>query len=321
VTRVLVIAEHDDAGLAPATRNVIGAATILAPAALDVAVLSRDTQALAAQAAGIAGVTRVLCIERAENSPCLAAVWAPQLAALAAAYTHVLAPATTFGKDLLPRLAALCGVSALSDIVDIEGPHRFARPVYAGNAIATVAADPARTLCATVRPTAFAPAASGGPAAVESLRLPIALPLHTRFVARSSGRQAGPELQTARRVVAGGRGFGTAENFALVTKLAALLDAAVGASRAAVDAGWIGNDRQVGQTGKIVAPDLYVALGISGAIQHLTGIKDAGTIVAINRDADAPICKLADIVLIADLMTAVPELIAALGACTRATDP
>jgi electron transfer flavoprotein alpha subunit len=321
VTRVLVVAEHDDAGLAPVTRNVIGAATILAPDVLDVAVLARDTQLLAPQTAGIAGVSRVFCIERAENSPCLAAVWAPQLAALAAGYTHVLAPATTFGKDLLPRLAALCGVSALSDIVGIEGPHRFTRPVYAGNAIASVAADPARTLCATVRPTAFAPAESGGPAAVESIRLPVELPVHTRFIGRRNSRQAGPELQTARRVVAGGRGLGTAENFALVTSLAAALDAAVGASRAAVDAGWIGNDRQVGQTGKVIAPELYVAVGISGAIQHLTGIKDARTIVAINRDADAPICKLADIVLVTDLLTAVPELIAALAACARATDP
>jgi electron transfer flavoprotein alpha subunit len=314
MTRVLVIAEHDDTSLAPVNWNVVAAAESLRPETLDVAVLARETGMLAAEAARIGGVRRVRSIERPENSPCLAAAWAPQLAALAADYTHVFAPATTFGKDLLPRLAALLGVSALSDIAGIAGAHEFMRPVYAGNAVARIAADPARKLCATVRPTAFAAAPSTGTASVESVRLDIALPGHTRFIERQSGQAAGPELQTARRVVAGGRGLATGENFTLIAKLAEALGAAVGASRAAVDAGWIGNDRQVGQTGKIIAPALYIAVGISGAIQHLTGIKDAGTIVAINRDADAPICRVADIVLVADLFGAVPELISALEA-------
>ena len=321
MTRVLVIAEHDDAKLAAATRNVVTAASLLDPQALDIAVLARDGGEVAAQAAGIAGVTRVLRLERRENSPCLAAVWAPQLAALAAGYTHLFAPATTFGKDLLPRVAALLGVSALSDVVGLDGPYRFARPVYAGNAIAEIAADPARMVCATVRPTAFAAAGTAAPAIVETVTTDRELPTHTRFVSRETGRSTGPELATARRVVAGGRGLGSQDGFALVATLAAALDAAVGGSRAAVDAGWIGNDAQVGQTGKIIAPELYVALGISGAIQHLTGIKDAGTIVAINRDAEAPLCKLADLVLVADVASAVPEIIAALPACARATDP
>ena len=317
MTRVLVISEHDDRALAPANWNVVAAATVLQPEALDVAVLGRATGALAAEAARIGGVMRVRCIERPENSPCLAAIWAPQLAALAIGYTHVFAPATTFGKDLLPRLAALLGVSALSDIAGIAGPREFTRPVYAGNAVARIAADPSRTLCATIRPTAFAAAPrQDGSTPIESVRLAAALPSHTRFVARHSGTAAGPELHTAKCVVAGGRGLATADNFALVATLAGELGAAVGASRAAVDAGWVGNDRQVGQTGKIVAPDLYIAIGISGAIQHLTGIKDAGTIVAINRDADAPICRVADIVLVADLFQAVPELIATLAART-----
>jgi electron transfer flavoprotein alpha subunit len=312
VTRVLVIAEHDEVMLTAATFNVIGAAAGLAPDSLDVAVLADATGQLARQAAEIAGVTRVLRLERPENSPCLSAVWAPQLAWLMIGYTHVFAPADTFGKDLMPRLAALLGVSALSEVTRIDAPYRFARPVYAGNVIADIEADPALPVCATLRPTAFAAASTGGRAAIETVRAVVDLPTHTRFIARQSGRTTGPELQTARRVVAGGRGLGSPADFALIPALADALSGAVGASRAAVDAGFVGNERQVGQTGKIIAPELYVAVGISGAIQHLTGIKDAGTIVAINHDADAPICRLADIVLVADLFSAVPELIEAL---------
>jgi electron transfer flavoprotein alpha subunit len=309
VTRVLVIAEHDDAELAAATLNVIGASGALAPEVLDVAVLAADGESVARSAARAGGVGRVRLIARAENSPCLAAVWAAQIAALAGEYTHVLAPATTFGKDLIPRAAALCGAGALSDVVAIDGPHRFRRPVYAGNAIVTVEADPGRTVFATVRPTAFAAPEDGTDAPIEALSLDVELPAHTRFVERRGDRQTGPDLQTAATVVVGGRGLGGADGVALIEALATRLGAAVGASRAAVDSGWMPNELQVGQTGKIVAPALYLGIGVSGAIQHLTGIRDAGTIVAINKDAQAPICAAADFVLVADLFTAVPELI------------
>jgi electron transfer flavoprotein alpha subunit len=202
----------------------------------------------------------------------------------------------------------------LSDITAIDGPHAFRRPVYAGNAIVRVAADPDRLVCATVRPTSFETAKESGSAGIEAITLDVALPEHTRHVECSTGPQSGPELHTAMRVVGGGRGLGGKSGFDLARKLATSLGAAIGASRAAVDAGWVSNDLQVGQTGKIIAPELYVALGISGAIQHLTGIRDAGTIVAINKDAAAPICSIADIVLVADLFTAVPALIDALRA-------
>ena len=309
MTRVLVIAEHDEAELAPATLNVIGALRALAPRGLDVAVLAAGGESVARAAARVGGVGRVRLIARAENFPCLAAVWASQVAVLASEYTHVLAPATTFGKDLIPRAAALHGAGALSDIVAIDGPYRFRRPVYAGNAIVTVEADPERTVFATVRPTAFPAPEDEADAPTEALTLDVELPEHTRFVERRGDRQTGPDLQTASTVVVGGRGLGGAAGVALIEGLAARLGAAVGASRAAVDSGWMPNELQVGQTGKIVAPELYLGIGVSGAIQHLTGIRDAGTIVAINKDAQAPICAAADIVLIADLFTAVPELV------------
>jgi electron transfer flavoprotein alpha subunit len=309
VTRVLVIAEHDEAAPAPATLHVAGAARAMAPASLDVAVLAATGDTVAAAAARIGGVSRVRLIARAANAPCLAAAWAPQVAELARDYTHVLAAATTFGKDLIPRVAALCGVGALSDIVAIDGPHRFRRPVYAGNAILDIEADPAKLVVATVRPTAFAAPEPQAEAPVEPVALDVALPRHTRFVERRGEERRGPDLQTASTVVAGGRGLGGPAGVALIARLASCLDAAVGASRAAVDSGWMPNELQVGQTGKIVAPALYFGIGISGAIQHLTGIKDAGTVVAINKDGRAPICAVADIVLVADLFAAVPELV------------
>jgi electron transfer flavoprotein alpha subunit len=314
MTRVLVIAEHDEAALALVTVKTVGAAVALAADRIDIAVLAQNAGPVAAQAAAIRHVDRVLTIERAANWPCTAAAWAPQLAELATEYTHVLAPATTFGKDLMPRLAALLGVGMLSDIIGIDEPYRFRRPVYAGNAVSTIAADNDCILCATVRPTAFPAPESDGSAVIESPTVGAELPAHTRFAGHSGGTQAGPDLQTAARVVGGGRGLGSREAVALVAQLAATLDAAVGASRAAVDAGWVANDLQIGQTGKVIAPSLYIAIGISGAIQHLTGIKDAGTIVAINIDAEAPICALADLVLQQDLFAAVPELIAGLEA-------
>jgi electron transfer flavoprotein alpha subunit len=256
----------------------------------------------------------VLLVDEAHNSAPLAAVLAPQLAALAAEFTHVLAPSSTFGKDVAPRVAALLGVGQISDVLAVLGPHRFKRHIYAGNAVVTVDADPARCTVATVRLASYSGVASGPPAPIARRALDLALPTHTRFVGLRSERGARPDLQTASRVVAGGRALGSAQGFELIGALADALGAAVGASRAAVDSGYVANDLQVGQTGKIIAPELYVAVGISGAIQHLTGIKDARTIVAINKDPDAPIFEIADIALVADLFKAIPELIEALRA-------
>jgi len=309
MTKILVIAELVDGGIARATLQTIAAASALSPDAIDVAVLSDDGRTAAAAAAGVAGVSRVLLAEREENSVCLASVLAPQVAQLATDYTHVLAPATTFGKDLLPRAAAICGVGMLSDVSAVDGPYRFRRPIYAGNAIVTVEADPNRLLFATVRPTAFEAPAGQTEAPIVQSRVDADIPDHTRLIEQRAGRQSGPDLQTARTVVAGGRGLGGDAGVDLMGRLASALNAAIGASRAAVDSGWMSNDLQVGQTGKVIAPALYIGAGISGAIQHLTGIKDAGTIVAINKDADAPICHFADIVLIDDLFSAIPQLI------------
>jgi len=312
--KALVIAEHHAGELADSTLAAIGAALALEAETVDVAVLARDGTGLAQAVACVSGVARVLLIERDDNEPCLAAVWAPQIAELAGEYTHLLAGGTTTGKDLMPRVAALLGVGMLSDISDVESPWRFRRSIYAGNAVVSVEADAARLLCATVRTTAFsAETGEDAPAPVEHRSTSATATAGTRFVEHRGGRKTGPDLQTAERVVAGGRGLASAEAFGLVEELAAELGAAVGASRAAVDAGWVANDLQVGQTGKIIAPELYIAVGISGAIQHLTGIKDARTIVAINRDSDAPICATADLVLNEDLFAAVPSLIEALG--------
>jgi electron transfer flavoprotein alpha subunit len=256
----------------------------------------------------------VLTVERAENAHALAAVLAPQVAAAARDCTHLLAPSTTFGKDLLPRVAALLGVAQVSDIMAVDGAHAFRRPIYAGNAILRVEAPADKLVIGTVRVASWPAAGTTAQAApVEALALAVDLPAHTRFVGLQQGRNDRPDLQSASRVVSGGRGVGSAENFAIIFKLADRLGAAVGASRAAVDAGYVPSDMQVGQTGKIIAPELYVAIGISGAIQHLTGIKDAGTIVAINKDAEAPIFEVADFGLVGDLFKLVPELEQALG--------
>jgi electron transfer flavoprotein alpha subunit len=235
-------------------------------------------------------------------------VQAPQVAKLAAGYTHVFGPSTTFGKDLMPCVAALLGVSQVSDVMSVEGTHTFKRPIYAGNAIVTVEAPQGRPVVATVRTASWPEVARDGSAAVEAASADATLPTHTRFKELAAGKSDRPDLQSAKRVVSGGRGVGSAENFKIVYELADKLGAAVGASRAAVDAGYVPNELQVGQTGKIIAPELYVAVGISGAIQHLTGIKDAGTIVAINKDAEAPIFEIADIGLVGDLFKLLPEL-------------
>lgn len=313
MTKVLIIAEHADGKLNPATAKCVTCASQIEGAEIHVAVFAANAEAVASQAAQLAGVKRVLKVEHAANAEPLAAILAPQIVALAGDYTHLLGPSTTFGKDLMPRVAALLGVGQVSDIMAVEGPYRFKRPIYAGNAIVTVEAASDRKLVATVRTASFQPAATGNNAEIQSAQSNAALPTHTRFVSRSDAATGRPDLQTAARVVSGGRALGSAEQFKIIYSLADKLGAAVGASRAAVDAGYAANDLQVGQTGKIIAPELYIAVGISGAIQHLTGIKDARTIVAINKDAEAPIFEVADIGLVGDLFEILPELERQLG--------
>jgi electron transfer flavoprotein alpha subunit len=254
-------------------------------------------------------VSRVLTVARAENAHPLAAVLAPQIAKAAAGYSHVFAPSTTFGKDVAPRVAALLGVAQVSDVMSVEAATPSSGPIYAGNAIITVEANADHAVVATIR-TASWPAANSGSnsAPIEALTVDVALPTHTRFVELQQGSSDRPDLQSAGKVVSGGRGVGSKENFEIIYKFADKIGAAVGASRAAVDAGYVPNEMQVGQTGKIIAPELYMAIGISGAIQHLTGIKDAGTIVAINKDGEAPIFEIADIGLVGDLFKIIPEL-------------
>ncbi|MBS0462336.1 MAG: FAD-binding protein [Proteobacteria bacterium] len=312
MSKVLIVAEHQGGKLNPATAKCVSAAKALNAEHIDIVVLAADPSGIATQAAQIAGVTRVLAVANAANAHALAQVLAPQVAQFAAGYTHVFGPSTTFGKDLMPCVAALLNVSQVSDVMKVDDAHSFQRPIYAGNAIVTVRAPAADTVVATIRIASWPAAGNGGNASIENVTVDAALPAHTRFVELKAGKSDRPDLQSAARVVSGGRAFGSAENFSILYALADKLGAGVGASRAAVDAGYVPNDMQVGQTGKIIAPELYVAIGISGAIQHLTGIKDAGTIVAINKDADAPIFEVADIGLVGDLFTLVPELTAAL---------
>ncbi|WP_330948165.1 electron transfer flavoprotein subunit alpha/FixB family protein [Thermomonas sp. LB-4] len=312
MSNVLVIAEHLGGKLNAATAKTVSAAQALSPAAIDVVVLAADPAGVATQAAQIAGVRKVLTVANAANADAIAQVLAPQVAFLAKGYSHVFGPSTTFGKDLMPCVAALLGVNQVSDLMAVEGSHTFKRPIYAGNAIITVEAPADQVVVATVRTASWPEAAQGGGAVVEAASVDAALPAHTRFKSLAAGKSDRPDLQSAKRVVSGGRGVGSEENFKVIYALADKLGAAVGASRAAVDAGYVPNELQVGQTGKIIAPELYVAVGISGAIQHLTGIKDAGTIVAINKDGDAPIFEIADIGLVGDLFQILPELEAAL---------
>ena len=310
--KVLVIAEHHDGKLNAATAKTVSAAIALKPDSIDIVVLAADPASVAAEAAQIAGIAKVLTVANAANTHAIAQVLAPQIAKLAAGYTHVFGPSTTFGKDLMPCVAALLGTAQVSDVMSVEGSHSFKRPIYAGNAIITVEAPADHVVVATVRSASWPEAAKGGNATIEATTVEAALPTHTRFVGLAAGKSDRPDLQSAKRVVSGGRGVGSEENFKIVYDFADKLGAAVGASRAAVDAGYCPNEMQVGQTGKIIAPELYVAIGISGAIQHLTGIKDAGTIVAINKDAEAPIFEIADIGLVGDLFKLLPELEAAL---------
>ena len=312
MSKILVIAEHDGSTLNSSTPKTVACAASIEGAEIDVAVLASTAGPVAAQAAELESVARVLTIERAENEQAIAAVLAPQIAALAGAYSHVFGPSTTFGKDLMPHVAALLGVNQVSDIMSVESSHTFKRPVYAGSAVATVEAPADSIVVATVRIASYGGVDGGNSADIEGADVTVDLPSHTRILEIQSGVSDRPDLQTAAKVVAGGRALGSEESFDLIYKLADKLAAGVGASRAAVDAGYVPNEMQVGQTGKIIAPDLYIAIGISGAIQHITGIKDAGTIVAINKDEEAPIFEVADIGLAADLFSALPELIEAL---------
>lgn len=308
MSNVLIIAEHDGKVLNQSTAKCVSCATQLADASISILVLSDAGDAVAAEAAALAGVEHVILLQNEANKHPLAAVFAPQVQAMADGFTHVFGPSTTFGKDLMPRIAALLNVNQVSDVMEVLSNHTFKRPIYAGNAIVTVETPPDQPVVATVRTASYSAAQSGGSADVVKKSVDAELPGHTRFVSVQSGKSDRPDLQTASKVVSGGRALASADNFDIIFKLADALGAGVGASRAAVDAGYVPNEMQVGQTGKIIAPELYIAIGISGAIQHLTGIKDAGTIVAINKDADAPIFEVADIGLVGDLFKIVPEL-------------
>jgi len=307
---ILVIAEHDNAQLKPATLNTVAAAAKIG-GDVHILVAGSNAKAVADQAAQVAGVAKVLLADAPQLADGLAETLAAQVLAAASAYSHILFAATASGKNVAPRVAAKLDVAQISDIIAVASADTFQRPIYAGNAIATVqSADAVKVI--TVRTTAFdGAAAQGGAAAVQTVDA-VADFGRSKFVGREVAKNDRPELAGAAIVVSGGRGLGSAENFKILDPLADKLGAALGASRAAVDAGYVPNDWQVGQTGKIVAPQLYVAVGISGAIQHLAGMKDSKVIVAINKDPEAPIFGVADYGLVADLFTAVPELVAAL---------
>jgi len=312
MARILLIAEHDGTTLNPSVAKTVACAAEIDAAEIDVVVFAESASQVATEAAGLDSVLRVLTVENAANKHPLGAVLAPQVVALADGYSHIFGPSTTFGKDLMPRVAALLGVNQISDIMSVEGSHTFKRPIYAGSAIVTMEAPADAPVVATVRSASYRAIGGSNSAPVESVECAVELPAHTRFVDLQAGSSDRPDLQTASRVIAGGRALGSEEDFDLIYTLAEKLGAGVGASRAAVDAGYVPNEMQIGQTGKIIAPDLYIAIGISGAIQHLTGIKDAGTIVAINKDEEAPIFEVADIGLVGDLFTILPELSEAL---------
>ncbi|MEM7431700.1 MAG: FAD-binding protein [Pseudomonadota bacterium] len=313
MANILVIGEHDGSTLNPSTAKTVACAAEIDGATIDVAIFASSASGVAAEAASLDGVARVLTVENDANANALAAVIAPQVVALASSYSHVFGASTTFGKDLMPRVAALLGVNQISDIMSVENSHTFKRPIYAGNVVLTVEASQDHPVIATVRTASYRAVGESNSAAVEAASVDAEIPTHTRYGSLQAGTSDRPDLQTAAKVVSGGRALASSENFEIIFKLADTMGAGVGASRAAVDAGYVPNEMQVGQTGKIIAPDLYVAIGISGAIQHLTGIKDAGTIVAINKDEEAPIFEVADIGLVGDLFDIVPELTSALG--------
>lgn len=307
---ILILAEHDNQALKPVTLNVLAAAQAIGKD-ITLLVAGHNCGSVAEQAAQVAGVTQVLCADAPAYAHQLTENVSKLLLDQAEGYSHILAASTTTGKNILPRVAALLGVNQLTDVMAVESPQRFKRAIYAGNAIATVeTSDPVVVM--TVRGTAFDPVASeGGNASVQILDK-VFDSADVSFSHEALAESDRPELTAASIVVSGGRGLGKGENFDLLYRVADKLGAAVGASRAAVDAGYVPNDMQVGQTGKMVAPDLYIAVGISGAIQHLAGMKDSKVIVAINKDEEAPIFQVADYGLVADLFDAVPELEASL---------
>ena len=307
---ILIIAEHDNTAIKSALLNTVAAAQKIG-GDIDILVAGHQCAPAAKAAAAIPGVKKVLVADAPHYAHALAENLAALVVSIAKNYSHVLAPSTSSGKNLLPRVAALLDVAQISDAVKVESADTFVRPIYAGNALATVqSADAIKVI--TVRSTGFdAVPGTGGSAAIENLTAQADCGLST-MIGQELTKSARPELTSARAIVSGGRGMGNGENFKILEALADKLGAAVGASRAAVDSGFVPNDYQVGQTGKIVAPELYIAVGISGAIQHLAGMKDSKVIVAINKDAEAPIFQVADYGLVADLFQAVPELTAAL---------
>ena len=312
MSRILVIAEHDGQALNISTAKCVSCAKAIG-GEIDIAVFGNGIDAVAAEASALDSVGTVFAVNAEHLEAPLAANWAAETLSMSADYSHLLGPSTTLGKDLMPRIAALAGVNQVSDIMEVSGPSSFKRPIYAGNAIVDVETAAGATVVGTVRTASWKAAEGTGNASVEQRPAGSSPASHTRFIGMEVEGGERPDLQSAARVVSGGRALGSEENFELVYKLADKLGAGVGASRAAVDAGYCPNDMQVGQTGKIISPDLYIAFGISGAIQHVTGIKDAGTIVAVNKDPEAPIFEIADIGLAGDLFRVIPELESMLG--------
>jgi electron transfer flavoprotein alpha subunit len=307
MSKTLIIAEHDGNQLNPSTAKCANCATAIGQA-FDIVVMGAGVTEIANQAATIEGAGTVFTIDAEHLAQPLATNHAAEVVAMADGYSHILGPSTTYGRDLMPRIAALLGVNQVSDISEVESAYHFKRPIYAGNAIVDVQAAESVKLVATVRTASWKAVGDGASATIEARSAASSASSHTRFVELQAGGGERPDLQSASRVVSGGRALASEENFELIYSLADLIGAGAGASRAAVDAGYCPNDMQVGQTGKIISPDLYIAFGISGAIQHITGIKDAGTIVAVNKDADAPIFEVSDIGLAADLFTVIPEI-------------
>ena len=307
MSKVLIVADHFDGSLLTSTSKAVNCATQISED-IDILVLEKDS-IISPQASTIDSVKNVLSISDEAFEHPIASSMAPVVAEIANDYDCILLPSTTFGRDLAPRISAILDVNQVTDIMSVEGPRLFKRPIYAGNAIQTIKVADNQKILATVRTASFKELGNSNDANVINTDMPtVEIPSHTRYGGVQSEKTERPDLQVATTVISGGRGVGSAENFELLYQLADKLGASVGASRAAVDAGFVPNDYQVGQTGKIVAPDLYIAVGISGAIQHLAGMKDSKVIVAINKDEDAPIFQVADYGLVADLFTALPEL-------------
>jgi electron transfer flavoprotein alpha subunit len=312
MSRTLIIAEHDGKTLNISTAKCVSCAKVIG-GEIDIAVFGSGIDAVAAEAASLDSVNKVIAVDAEHLEAPLAANWAAETLSMAEGYSHLLGPSTTLGKDLMPRIAALAGVNQVSDIMEVNGPNSFKRPIYAGNAIVDVETAAGATVVGTVRTASWKAAGGSGGASVDQRTAGSSPASHTRFIGMEVEGSERPDLQSAARVISGGRALGSEENFELIYQLADKLGAGVGASRAAVDAGYFPNDMQVGQTGKFISPDLYIAFGISGAIQHVTGIKDAGTIVAVNKDSEAPIFEIADIGLAGDLFSVIPELESLLG--------